>query len=276
MRTQNYYNTVWEFEADVKREDCRIVVNCTGIVHETNGISTGRARRDFYLIYMTEGEMSLEAEGKTGKIRRGGLVIIPPEVKHYYFAKPGETAEYRYIHFTGNEAGACLDKLGILPMHIYDVGVREELMQSWQQLFREFILNDEYFGETTQGILLCILTEFARAIKNVNLRSRLFRSMQYIHDHYSEDISVGQLDELERLSEPYFRKCFREACGESPNQYIINRRLAVAASLLTESEKSMTDIAEAAGFADVYYFGRMFKKKTGMTPGRFRRMKSKI
>ena len=59
--------------------------------------------------------------------------------------------------------------------------------------------------------------------------------------------------------------------GESPIEYIISRRIDAAIYMLRNSDKSLAEIAEFAGYNDVYYFSRHFKRKTGISPGQYRK-----
>ena len=76
---------------------------------------------------------------------------------------------------------------------------------------------------------------------------------------------------MEGLSETHYRTLFKSLFGISPCQYIIDRRVESAMVYLKETEKKLSEIASIVGYDDVYYFGRIFKKKTGISPGHYRR-----
>ena len=73
------------------------------------------------------------------------------------------------------------------------------------------------------------------------------------------------------MSEVYFRKLFKEECGMSPSKYLISLRIAHAKNLITYENLSISEIAIASGFSDIYYFSRQFKKTTGLTPTEYKR-----
>ncbi len=69
----------------------------------------------------------------------------------------------------------------------------------------------------------------------------------------------------------HFRNLFKKQYGTTPTQYMIDVRLGTAAELLTSGGLSVSEAAEAVGFADVGYFSRLFKKRFLVPPGRYGR-----
>jgi len=84
---------------------------------------------------------------------------------------------------------------------------------------------------------------------------------------YSVYETAGKIN----MSEAYFRRLFRSEYGMSPSEYLISLRIAHAKNLLTYQNSSVSEIAIACGFSDIYYFSRRFKKETGMTPTEYKR-----
>lgn len=74
------------------------------------------------------------------------------------------------------------------------------------------------------------------------------------------------------ISEIYFRKLFLEKTGVTPKQYILDIRMQKAKQLLTESEFSVSAIAEECGFTSVYSFSRAFKERTNQSPTEFAKL----
>ena len=70
-------------------------------------------------------------------------------------------------------------------------------------------------------------------------------------------------------------RIFRRSVGETPVQYLLNRKLDAARELLRNSAMSLKEIAAALHFSDEYYFACMFKRRTGIAPGRYRNARRK-
>ena len=73
------------------------------------------------------------------------------------------------------------------------------------------------------------------------------------------------------LSVRSLRRHFRSQTGTSPHQYAIGRRVAQARELLLSTDVPVKEIARRLGYADVFYFGRQFKRQTGVSPAMFRK-----
>ncbi|OPA81001.1 AraC family transcriptional regulator [Paenibacillus selenitireducens] len=106
-------------------------------------------------------------------------------------------------------------------------------------------------------------------IDNLDLVTRAIR---YLHEHYQEGISLDSLSNQLNYSPRYLSMRFKEQTGMSPIDYLIRFRVEHAKKLLRETGASLRDIAAHVGYADEYYFNRLFKKQTGYTPGRYQAM----
>jgi Transcriptional regulator containing an amidase domain and an AraC-type DNA-binding HTH domain len=84
----------------------------------------------------------------------------------------------------------------------------------------------------------------------------------------------SHLAKLAGMSRNGFIRKFREVTGSPPLQYAIRRRLDLAAQLLTETDRSLEEIAESCGFCDRNYFTRMFTAEYTMSPAAYRRADS--
>ncbi len=93
---------------------------------------------------------------------------------------------------------------------------------------------------------------------------------KYIEKNFAENITLEQLAVECDLTPSNFRKLFTEIYHQAPISYLMTVRLEKAKEFLL-LDYSLETIAQMTGFSDANYFIRFFKKKTGMTPGQFRR-----
>ena len=107
------------------------------------------------------------------------------------------------------------------------------------------------------------------ALMRLEHYNRLQAVFEYIHQNFHGQIPVDKLAELAGLSVSRFFKVFQDASGISPNQYVLNFRLSRAQELLI-GDACIHKIASLTGFADQFYFSRIFKNKLGLSPSMFR------
>jgi signal transduction histidine kinase/AraC-like DNA-binding protein/ABC-type sugar transport system substrate-binding protein/ActR/RegA family two-component response regulator len=96
------------------------------------------------------------------------------------------------------------------------------------------------------------------------------QAMAYIHGHYAEPISRTDLARHVALSEDYLTACFRKELGVTPIAYLNRYRVHQARQLLTDTSKSVTEIALEVGFSDSGYFSRVFRREVGLSPEAYR------
>jgi two-component system response regulator YesN len=89
---------------------------------------------------------------------------------------------------------------------------------------------------------------------------------QYIHENYTREITLAELAEKVFISRNYLSLIFKNATGETINNYIIRVRMEKAKGLLLKGTLKIYEIAESVGYKNIPYFSTTFKKHFGITP----------
>ncbi|WP_372631043.1 ABC transporter substrate-binding protein [Cohnella sp.] len=98
------------------------------------------------------------------------------------------------------------------------------------------------------------------------------QAVRYLHENYKEPITLESLAGLLDCHPRHLQRLFKSRTGTSPIDYLIRVRMDKAKELLLTTDFALKDIAEGVGYADSYYFGRLFKKTEGVSPIRFKDM----
>jgi AraC-like DNA-binding protein len=96
-------------------------------------------------------------------------------------------------------------------------------------------------------------------------------ALREIEEHLPEQLSNQRLARLCHMSEDHFIRRFRECVGQSPARYIQEQRVLQAAQALLFTADSIETIAAAGGFANRFYFSRVFLRHMGVSPAAYRR-----
>ncbi len=86
--------------------------------------------------------------------------------------------------------------------------------------------------------------------------------------------TVADLAKEAGLGMAHFSRVFRRFTGQSPKEFLLRSRLARAQHFLRETAMTVTEIADRLGYADVFFFSRQFKQKTGLSPLAYRSQRS--
>jgi len=101
-------------------------------------------------------------------------------------------------------------------------------------------------------------------------RERLQRVRDYVEAHLDDDLSLTVLADISCLSPYHFSRSFKQAIGMGPQRYVMERRIERAKTLMRRTHQPLASIALEAGFTDQSHLTSVFRRATGMTPGRFR------
>ena len=96
------------------------------------------------------------------------------------------------------------------------------------------------------------------------------KALRFMYDNYGERLELPQVADFVGLSPNYFSSLFHDTVGVSFKEYLNSIRVEASKQLLMSTEYDLADIAAAMGFPDQSYYCKVFKKVTGMSPGKFR------
>lgn len=265
---QVYFHTKTEQEADRCINSVPLIVNSTGVEYYRAPFKNGSTRKDFGLVYVVNGDMEFYIKGKMILVPKGGFIIGPPHEFKTFFGTKGDFLNYYWLNFTGRRAENLIKEMGLKHRQVYNVGVSEEISNCFKEIFNEFLINDEFFALRSEAGLIKLLSEVLRKAKSSE--NDYLKTIQYIHKHYNENISVERLADMEGFSYSYYYAVFKRITKMSPKEYINTQRVNSACFYLKGSTYSISEISELVGYSDQCYFSRIFKQKTGLSPKEYR------
>lgn len=113
-------------------------------------------------------------------------------------------------------------------------------------------------------------TEKQRSCLHTRLSPEIRRALDFIHAHFTEDVSLEQIAASAALSPFYFLRLFKQQTGSTPAAYVRQLRLNEAAVRLNRTEESVSALAAHLGFASASHLTSAFRRHYGMTPSQYR------
>lgn len=248
--------------------------------HPDNYVFTwekGRILNEFHLVLITKGKGVFESK-ETGaiKINDGDLFLLFPGVWHRYKPKHKTGWTERWVGFSGDIANQFLSNGFFTPADpVISKCNTSRVLNHFNRLFKLFDEEPYGFQRLASGICIELMAE----IHNIkfggnnikNLDSMVNRAKEMMYTQIDKSIDLEQIASQLGVSYSKFRLDFRKQTGVSPLQYHLLLKIEKAKELLLNPAKSQKEIAYELGFESDYYFNRLFKKKTGLAPGQFRK-----
>lgn len=107
-----------------------------------------------------------------------------------------------------------------------------------------------------------------RTSSNVGILAKQIQ--KYLDEHFREHLSLKLIGEIFHISEYYAAHVFKQEIGIPPMQYVAQRRIGEAQTLLMDTLIPISDISERFGYDNPCHFNAMFKKHVGMPPSLYR------
>ncbi|WP_372633145.1 AraC family transcriptional regulator [Cohnella sp.] len=234
---------------------------------------SGRILKQYALNYVIGGRGEFTVGGATHLVEKGDVFFYRPLEEHGLRSLPG--AEFITItivfhfadspfpmeerlegsHMLGGYAGHAVER------HF------AELVAKYRQPGLENRL-------ICQALLLTLLAETSRRASGVTQQedtgrrknlARLILVKNHIENHLERPIDVPEIERLSGLTWNYIIVEFKKTFGTTPMQFLLWARISKAKELALQSPLSFSEIAALVGYNDIHAFGKMFKKKTGMS-----------
>ena len=229
-----------------------------------------RGRGSYGLIYAIEGGAEYRFfSGERISVSAGDVLFLTPSAAYSIAAKK------EFKHYTVNfdlfEECSRLDALNT-DHSLLRGGDNERIERIFKKLIAAWQAKNDAYEMRSVGLLYELMPlfylEYTAAV-GARGGERLLPAKEYIEQHYRENVSLDALARLSNMSMTNFRREWKRQYAETPLQYRDGIRLYYALEYLESGYYSISEIAEKCGFEDVSYFVRFFKKKMGVTPGRW-------
>jgi len=186
------------------------------------------------------------------------------------------------------------DEIGPGGMHLFCVEVEEPLLDrvrehcrlplapavdregemSWLalRLYRELQTGDALSPLAVEGLTLELLASVGRAQSRDDARppAWLKRLLERLDADFAQPLTLADLASDSGLHAVHVARTFRRVTGRTVGEHLQARRIAYVCQELAKGERSLAELAFAAGFADQSHLTRVFKRVLGITPGAYR------
>ena len=102
-------------------------------------------------------------------------------------------------------------------------------------------------------------------------QERLQTMLAYIQQNYEKKLSLEDIAGAAFVGKRECLRCFQSCMGKTPFAYLLEYRVEVSKRLLRETKVSVMEVASRTGFSSAAYYGKIFRRVCGMTPGEYRR-----
>ncbi|MBW5445138.1 AraC family transcriptional regulator [Cohnella sp. CFH 77786] len=229
-----------------------------------------------------EGSSEVYARGRHYRMRGGDLLILKPGDEYDLRIEPaepgGRVASGDYYLFC---QGAWIDAWWNCSPRpaVSRIGTDERLLALWRNLLLEKRRGPrEESAELSDCLLRALCLYVDRAMTETSRTDRTFfaalRLKRYIEEHATSTFKLEEAAQSVGLSLSRAVHLFKSCYGLTMIQYAIEIRLDAALERMKYSSMSLDQIAETCGFASYSYFHRVFRKKYGVSPARYRNSES--
>lgn len=251
------------------------ILKIVGVVRVYNGrepgsvIHYGNPVQRHELIYKWSGNSVSRLGDQEYALNEGSVFYIPQGWKGAYAVKTLHKGEAIDILFKTDTPLATQPVILPAPHQPSIVKLFEKSHELWRT-----------GGEQEQlrclamlySLLANIRDETSRQYATPRMQVILDNAIQYLNTHcFDEDINYAQLSHSSGVSYSYLKKLFVARYGIPPSRYVTQRRMAYAKTLLLTPELSIAQISLQVGYSSVYYFSRVFRAETSMTPTEYRK-----
>jgi AraC-like DNA-binding protein len=239
----------------------------------------GRTLPEYQIVYISSGEGLLEMRRrKSFRIQAGTAFILFPGVWHRYRPDPrtGWTE-----HWIGGDGpilrGLVKHAFFSNKSPLQRVKYEDLLLGAFSSITEASHAHQPALQQVMAGMTLYILSLlYSSQLSAENSQTRVTSAVHTAISRMSaardrETVDLKQIAKDIGVSYTWLRRSFTLHTGLSPHQYQLSLKLGRARTLLLDTSLSVKEIAHQTGFASEYYFCRLFRRKTGIPPGRWRR-----
>ncbi len=203
-----------------------------------------------------------------------GFIVNLPEDSIYYLPEDARDPWiFVYIHFDGPAVLPYMEKLDELTGGFFTIPVSSASIRQLIKLQERMRNGEKLKKYESSEIVFHFLCTFLRDIemsKEETDNTLIEKAVLLMAENHKELESIQYLSDMLNVSEEYFCRLFKAKTNVSPGQHLIHLKIQSAMQDLLNTDDTLEIIAKRNGFSNSNYFGKVFKKKVGVTPLQYR------
>ena len=252
----------------------------------------------FQIYYVISGRLTHHLENSMADLTSGDIFILPPDQPHYIETPDGEVDFYSLSFMTDYFQNVKETNKLILDFLLYLQTEQTEKIEPkislsyedtiftntlFKRIMTEFSGNKTGKNEIIKEMVSVLLSLFARVYFEENAaalvakenRQLVMHTIEYIKNHFDEEITLSEIVRCSAMSKTSFCTIFNSFIGMPFKEYLNRYRIEQAAELIASGEK-VSVAGNHCGYSDFSTFYRNFKKYMGMSPSEFANKNSHI
>lgn len=216
-------------------------------------------------------------KGRRHRLSSGHAIVLPAGVAHRYWADDRDPWRIFWVHFTGRRSADHIAMLGLSPQRpvcwLHDLpSVTEAFEQTYRHTLGGYADVDLFGLSTGLARLLgvCRAAQRSPDMRRRHAEEQVLRTIHYMAENLHRALTLAQLAAVAAWSPTHYSMVFRRQTSLSPIEYLLRLKIQRASEQLRTTDELVADIARGLGFADPFYFSRLFRRRVGCSPRAYR------
>lgn len=249
--------------------------------------------KDYYEVgYIISGSRKIITPTRTYEASAGMVGITHPYIYHKSVAIAEEEYEYVLIRFTPKYVEPLLqtvgntfvEKLNDQTIFHYSAEAQKKILTIFLEMLEEYEKELPYREFLLQGMLFRLLfviyeeklSESSITVNHNTLTPPIMQALAYIETNFRSNPTLEETAKKIGFSTSYFSRMFSRQLGMPYTDYLDKVRIKHVQILLTQTNKTIMEIAEETGYCHGNYLNAQFKKHVGITPGQYRKKNKEL
>lgn len=230
------------------------------------------------LIYCIDGMGWYEVNGEKHIVTANHFFVLPAGKPHAYGADENNPWTIYWVHFSG--AHAAIYATGALHPQEIQPNIHSRINYR-NQIFEEIFntLSNGYSRESLRYVSSLLhyylasmryINFYRQTNRNTESDGMIAAAIHYMKENIEKPLTLNDLATYTGYSLTHFSSLFKQQTGESPHAYFNRLKIEVSCQMLNDTDMHINQICHKVGIADCYYFSRLFRRITGLSPREYR------
>lgn len=267
--TENEEFVIFAYDSEKKRP---IRVEMIGITHSDKDYFIERKHADYFVLeYVRSGKGYVICDGKEYKVESDCVYLLQPGMGHKYGADKNEPYEKIWINFFSSVFADIVAAYGHSGRVVFPESGCEKYFEELIAIAEENSDNEQVYLKVSEILFKIILTLSEKAEQKQKASYVANIVKEALDNSIYRKITIEEIAKEINFSKSQMTREFRKYYGVTPYKYLLDRKIDIAKQLLLSTSMRVSEISEALGFVDAYYFSDIFKTKTGLSPMAYKR-----